>query len=132
MCDFASTADSRGHGFRLERAYVRRRHAAVQLGIRTGGLEISPSEPGDGDRADEHEIRDGPEPQRDAALLRAAERAESQQEPGETGCLLRDRAQRVLVERLERNRPGGDLRSMNQPRRVENMPDVPEEPGDQA
>src|SRR5437016_13724621 len=131
-CDFSSTAGSAGRGFPLEPAYVRGRHAAVQLEIRTGALEISPREAGDRDGTDEHDVRDRPESQRRPALLGAAERAEPEQEARQSRRLLRDRAQRVLVARFERNRPRGDLRGVGQPRRVEHVTDVPEEPGDET
>jgi hypothetical protein len=75
MCDFSSTAGPQGHRFRREGAYVRRRHAAVRIEIRTGALQISPREPGNRDGTDEHEVRDRPESQRNPALLSPAERA---------------------------------------------------------
>ena len=66
--------------------------AAVRIGIRTGALQISPRETGHGNESDEHEIRDRPEPQPDSSLLRAAERAEPEEEAGQSRRLLRDRA----------------------------------------
>ena len=65
-------------------------------------------------------------------MLRAAERSQAEEEARQSGGLLRDRAQRVLVERLERQRPGCDLRCVHEAVGVEHVPDVAEEPGDEA
>jgi len=76
---------------------------------------------------DECEVRHRPQPERDATLLGTAERAEPQEEAGQSRGPLGDRAQRVLVQRLERNRPGGDLRRMHESMGVQNVADVAEE-----
>ena len=62
----------------------------------------------------------------------AAERAELQQEAGEPRRLLGDHPQRVLVERLERQRPRGDRGRVLHGVRVERMADRPEQAGDEA
>src|SRR5439155_15392721 len=99
---------------------------------RGASLEILAREAPGRAGADEREVPNSTQAQRESTLLRPTERAQTEEEPGQARRLLRDRAQAVLVERLERQRPGCDLRGMHEAVRVEYVPDVAEQAGDEA
>src|SRR6185437_12529507 len=95
-------------------------------------LQVSYGERGDGGRDDEDEVGDRPREERGARLTGAPERAEREHELGEAGGVDRQPVQRVLVERVERERPPREARDVLQALRVDRMADLAEQPGGEA
>src|SRR5262245_37278141 len=94
-------------------------------------LEIAAREGGQRGCADEKEIRDCPDADRPAVDEAASKRAELEQEAGRPGRVAGDQTEAVLVQPLERERPGCDRRGVPDLLRVERVPDRPEQPGDE-
>ena len=68
-------------------------------------IEVAPREAAQRREADEPEVDHRPRPQQRPEVLGPAERAEVDREPREADRVGRERAERRLVERLERQQP---------------------------
>src|SRR3954452_11808118 len=81
-----------------------------------------------GERQSEHQREEhgGPHEQRAARVMGAAERPEREHELGKSGRVGREPVQRVLVERVERERPPREARDVLQAGRVDRVPDLTE------
>src|SRR5205085_4452084 len=95
-------------------------------------LEVAARERRQGDRGDDREVRDRPEPDGRAADVCAAEGPELEDEPRRPARVRGDLAERILVERLDGDHVGGDLRRALKRVRAEGVPDRAEEAGDEA
>ena len=123
--------ERRPHAAR-EQGSDRAERAARGRDRRRSRLEIPPREREEREREHDDEVADRPDADPPAVHVRAAERAELEQEAGEPRRSLGDHPQRVLVERLERQRPRRDRRRVLDRVRVERVADRAEQPGDEA
>ena len=104
---------------------------AGEIAAAASVLEVPPREREERECEHDDEIARRPDADAPAVHVRAAEGPELEQEPGEPRRLLGDHPQRVLVERLERERPRRDRRGVLHRVRVQRVADRAEEPGDE-
>ena len=104
---------------------------ALGPALRSLRLEISAREAPRGERQHADEVDEHPDGKPGAVRLAAAERPQLDSEACHAACVDRQSLQRVLIERLERQRPRSPLRDGEERLRADRLADLPEQAADE-